>query len=111
MKVYRFCLFSIFSSCLLILSSTSINAQTKTSYPPEFRENYIETCTNGRGDKRIEAMCRCTLREIEKKYTIDEFRKINRETEETGQVPPELIKLFDSCQANLNSYKSLSCRF
>lgn len=110
MKVYRFCLSSIFSSCLLILSSTSINAQTKTPYPDEFRKNYIETCTNGRGDK-IKAMCECTFREIEKKYTIDEFRKINRDTEETGQVPPDLVQLFNSCQTNLNSYKSLSCRF
>lgn len=94
----------------MILSSTSIKAQTITRYPDEFRKNYIETCTNGSRDK-IEAMCECTLREIEKKYTIDEFRKINSETEKTGQVPPELIKLFDSCQANLNSYKSLSCNF
>jgi hypothetical protein len=89
------------SLCLLALSITSATAQQRP-YPPEVVRSYIASCTANRGSE-VETICACTIRKIQAKYTFEEFKRINSQIETTGKIPPGLVEILNTCQANPNS--------
>lgn len=88
---------SFSSLCLLALAIASVNAQQRP-YPPEFVRDYVNECTAGRGDA-VQEVCRCIIRRVQTKYSFETFQRINRQIEATGQIPVELAKIINACQA------------
>jgi hypothetical protein len=94
------------SLCLLFLAIASASAQQKPySYPPEIVRSYITSCTAGRG-RAVEAICACTIRKIQKNYSLEAFKKINNDIAAGRQIPPPMIDILKSCQANPNSQQT-----
>ena len=91
----------LFFASLLLLSifSLSIFSSSTTSqenYPPEYVEDYVKECT-GDQDLSIEAVCRCVVRKSQSEYSLEDFKKINQESEATGEIPKKLLQIIDDC--------------
>jgi hypothetical protein len=48
-------------------------------YPQAVENSYLESCSGG--DPRMREYCRCSLDEIEKKYTLEEFVDLSQRLE------------------------------
>lgn len=77
--------------------SSQASSETKTlntvPYPDESRTAFVESCIANGG---TETTCTCTLGEIEKQLTFEEFSAVDKEIAETGNVPDS----FREIQAN-----------
>lgn len=63
---------------------------------------YIDSCTAGRGSA-VQAVCKCTIRKLQGKYTYEKFKIINKQIEATGKIPSDIVENIAACQANPNS--------
>jgi hypothetical protein len=64
-------------------------------YPEEVRDNFMNECTasaieNGALASQAETYCQCSLTEIQRLYTIDEFAVIDQQIAQ-GQAPPAVF--------------------
>ncbi|HEY9725624.1 MAG TPA: hypothetical protein V6D50_04160 [Chroococcales cyanobacterium] len=91
------------SLCLVFLAIASTNAQQKPStYPPDVVRSYITSCTAGRGPA-VQAICACTIRKIQTKYSLEAFKKINNDIAAGRPIPRDILEMLQSCQVNPNS--------
>lgn len=85
-----------------ILSTLSATAQTNQEYPQEYSQNYLQECkvtamTEGLPDSEAEILCNCTLREFQQKYTLDEFKDLNKRSETDSTASDALVEVGEFC--------------
>ena len=71
-------------------------------YPQEYSQNYLQECkdiaiTEGLPDTEAEILCNCTLREFQQKYTLDEFKDLNKRSETDSTASDALIEVGELC--------------
>lgn len=92
----------ILSTIVLTLNGISIASaeetkpanQEKYEYPQEVIKTFMKGC----GFTSSKAYCSCSIDKLRSQYTFAEFVKIDTSVRETKQVPPEVIKIFQSCR-------------
>lgn len=79
-------------------SQTSSEAETLNTvpYPEESRTAFVESCVTNGG---TETACTCTLNEIEKQLTFEEFSAVDKEIAETGNIPDSFREIQDNAIA------------
>ncbi|ELS02773.1 hypothetical protein Xen7305DRAFT_00024910 [Xenococcus sp. PCC 7305] len=90
----------------LILATFASLAETSSAvtqeYPEEYSQNYHQECkataiAEGLPDIEAETLCNCTLREFQQKYTIDEFKDLNKRSETDTAASDALIEVGELC--------------
>ena len=71
-------------------------AQGQEAYPQAMVEQFIRGCVSGGG---TEDACSCTLRKMEGRYTLEQFRQISAEIM-SGSVPDAIREDIVACVAN-----------
>ncbi len=71
-------------------------------YPQEYSQNYLQECkdtamTEGLPDIEAEILCNCTLRQFQQKYTLDEFKDLNKRSETDTTASDALIEVGEFC--------------
>ena len=84
------------------LSALSVTAQTNQEYPQEYSQNYLQECQDtaiaeGLPDIEAESLCSCTLKEFQQKYTLDEFKDLNKRSETDVAASDALIEVGEFC--------------
>jgi len=64
------------------------------AYPPEVAENFMRACTV----RASETACRCSLEEVERRYTLDQYRALEAGIGATKKVPAELLDIIPACR-------------
>ncbi len=87
---------------ITLLSTLSASAQTNQEYPQEYSQNYLQECkatamTEGLPDIEAETLCNCTLREFQQKYTLDEFKDLNKRSETDTTASDALVEVGEFC--------------
>ena len=72
---------------------------TANGYPEFAVKGFMNVCVKGRGAK-VEAICTCSIKEIQNKYSFDEFRKVVKDAQASGKVPDEFLKIIQSCRSS-----------
>jgi hypothetical protein len=80
-------------SALLLLLAACVPAADE--WTDEVRDNFLEACEESSGGEL--AYCRCVLDDLEATYTLAEFEEIERQLDETGEMPAELEAIIDAC--------------
>ncbi len=81
-------------------SQPTASPQTTTNVYPEVAvQRFTEACAKDRGAK-VQALCTCAIKEIQNRYTFDEFRKIVQNAKTSGQPPGEVREILQSCRAS-----------
>jgi hypothetical protein len=80
------------------------------TYPDDVVKNYIDTCVANAGSVANEGsafdMCACTIQELEKKYTFEEFSLIANKLDR-GEAPDSLTEIARTCLATIEKKSSL----
>jgi hypothetical protein len=114
---------SVASACLLALTiiyrvgntvaqpePDSRSQPPANTYPDDVVKNYIDTCVANAGSVANEGsafdMCACTIQELEKKYTFEEFSLIANKLER-GEAPDSLTEIARTCLATIEKKSSL----
>jgi hypothetical protein len=63
-------------------------------YPAEVTENYMRACTSRASEKA----CRCSLAEIQRRYTLEQYQAIEGAIAAKNQVPKELVAVMEACR-------------
>ena len=63
-------------------------------YPAEVTENYMHACTARASEKA----CRCSLSEIQRRYTLEQYQAIEGAIAAKNQVPKELVEVMEACR-------------
>lgn len=84
---------------LLLAALPIASATAQNIYPPVYVENYVRACTGNRGSQ-VEVICICIVRKAQDTYTFEQFESINNQIQKTKKIPPELMRIMNSCQAN-----------
>ncbi len=92
---------SVISLSLISFTTAGAKAQEQ-GYTPEIINNFIDSCTAGRG-RIVEMICTCYISKIQQEYTFSEFQQVNREIAAGRRPPATLIQIQQSCQVNPNS--------
>ena len=71
-------------------------AQGQEAYPQAMVEQFIRGCVSGGG---TEDACSCTLRKMEGRYTLEQFRQISADIM-AGTVPDDVRDDIVACVAN-----------
>jgi hypothetical protein len=62
-------------------------------------QRFTEACTKDRGAK-AQALCTCAIKEIQNRYTFDEFRKVVQDAKTSGQPPAQVREVLQSCRSS-----------
>jgi hypothetical protein len=78
---------------------TTISANV---YPEDVVNAYMEGCLASAQDvglttEQAQSYCGCTIQEIQNQYTYDEFLVVVQTMQESGQFPPEMMEIINSC--------------
>ncbi len=63
-------------------------------YPPAARRMFTDSCTEAGGTSES---CTCALREIESRFTFEEFTDLDQEIRDGGELPQELMGIITGC--------------
>jgi hypothetical protein len=63
-------------------------------YPSSVRAAFVRGCVKGGGSR---AACTCTIKKIEKRYTLKQFVRISKRAEKTGKLPAAIVRMAKSC--------------
>jgi hypothetical protein len=83
--------------CLAFASLAFVAAacrQRGNVYPPEVVENFMRACTVRASEKA----CRCSLAEIQRRYTLEQYRALEAAIAADKQVPGELREVSAACR-------------
>ena len=72
---------------------------TANGYPEFAVKGFMNVCVKGRGAK-VEAICTCSIKEIQNKYSFNEFRKVVKDAQASGKIPDEFLKIIQSCRSS-----------
>jgi hypothetical protein len=64
------------------------------AYPAEVTENYMHACTSRASEKA----CRCSLEEIQRRYTLEQYQAIEGAIASKKEVPKELVEIMEACR-------------
>ncbi len=78
---------------LAVLAAGCGGGGDKNGYPPQVKENFINSCTSTGGDK---AQCTCAWEEITDTFTYKEFVEIENELS-AGTGGEELVPIIEKC--------------
>ena len=77
-------------------------------YPKETAENYVEACVfnaeaAGASGKDSKKYCDCTLKELEREYSLTEFIQIDNQMFEGGMnaAPAKVLEIMETCASTL----------
>ena len=76
------------------ISLVPATTATAENYPSNIDKAFIKGCVEGGASR---AVCKCTLRKIERKYTLKQFVKISKRIEKGGDLPAAIEKMAGSC--------------
>ncbi len=81
--------------------ATQENA-TAEPYPPEAAAGFINGCVSAAvsaeaTEEQATAYCNCTLDEIQKEYSFEEFAEVDRQLQEGGEPPAEFERIVNFC--------------
>jgi hypothetical protein len=89
----RFRLALVVAGLGLALLAVSCGGDKKSSYPPEVRENFMDSCTSNGGK---ESQCKCAWDEITQKIKFEDFVKMEQELA-SGSGGEELVPIITKC--------------
>lgn len=78
---------------LLLTLAAACNGRPPDVYPPDVVENFMRSCTA----RSAERNCRCALDELERRFSIDEFRALEARTTR-GEIPKEMVDAVAACR-------------
>lgn len=81
----------------LALAALAPGASSSASglrYPSSVKSAFVKGCVEGGGSR---AACKCVLRKMERRYSYRQFRRIVRRADETGEFPPAVDRMVESC--------------
>ena len=83
-------------SWLLLLVATLLPGcrPPKHDYPPEVLTTFVTRCTA----QAPRGACECTLDEIQRRFTYEQFTALERRTQETGKPPAEFQTVANACR-------------
>ena len=113
---------SVLSALVLALPLTSIGGKALAQlqpdsssqppaniYPDDVVKNYINACVANASSVLDEAsaadMCACTISELEKKYTLEEFAELANNLQ-NGEVPNNITEIAATCLARIEEKSS-----
>jgi hypothetical protein len=70
-----------------------VAACNRETYPPDVVENFVNSCKT----KSDEKLCRCAIGQLQRRYTLDQFRGYESEMR-AGRVPAEVMEVVSDCQ-------------
>lgn len=102
------------SACLLVVLTMVINGGSATgqqnsdrrstratssqhpsnTYPNEVVKKYVDSCV---GNGMSVAICTCTVRELQKTYSLQEFERLGSNLQTGGEVPDNLTAIAMTC--------------
>lgn len=65
-------------------------------YPESLRNNYLNSCIQNSLNRR--SLCECTLRKMEARYSVQQFRQIDEDIRERRPIPREILQIIDDCR-------------
>ena len=85
-------------------ATTAPKSDTKSQstthvYPEVLVQRFMEACTKDRGAK-VEAVCRCSIKEIQNKYSLEEFKKVLQDTKASGKPSEQIREIIQSCRSS-----------
>ncbi len=80
-------------ACLAVLAS-GCNRKEST-FPEEIAANFLRTC-RARGGS--DASCRCSLDQLEQRFTVEEYRALETRLVPGATIPEELGRIADRCR-------------
>jgi len=76
-------------------STTAPSSQhPSNTYPNEVVKRYVDSCV---GNGMSVAICTCTVRELQKTYSLQEFEKLGSNLQTGGAVPDNLTAIAMTC--------------
>jgi hypothetical protein len=79
---------------LAALAPGATSSPSGLRYPSSVKSSFVKGCVNGGGSK---AACKCVLRKMERRYSYKQFRRIIRRADDTGEFPPAVDRMIESC--------------
>jgi hypothetical protein len=70
-----------------------VAACNRETYPPDVVQNFVDSCKT----KSEEKLCRCAIAQLQRRYTLDQFRGYESEMR-GGRVPAEVMGVVADCQ-------------
>lgn len=83
--------------------SDTKSQSTAHVYPEVIVTRFMEACAKDRGAK-VEAVCRCSIKEIQNKYSLEEFKKVLQDTKASGKPSEQIREIIQSCRSS-NSWE------
>jgi hypothetical protein len=78
---------------LTLLAVSCGGDDKKSSYPPEVRDNFMDSCTSSGGNER---QCKCAWDEITKTIKFEDFVKMEQDIA-AGNGGEELVPIITKC--------------
>ncbi len=63
-------------------------------YPPSVTQNFMDACTAQGASQQY---CACTLDEIQKEFSLEEYTRLEIQMLNTGEIPPEFAAAIAKC--------------
>ncbi len=91
-------------------STTSPRAETNSQpttnvYPEQAVKRFTDRCVKRRGTKAKE-ICDCSIKEIQNKYSFEEYRKIIKDARASGEPADEFREITKSCRTRNSQSQS-----
>ncbi|HEY9620444.1 MAG TPA: serine/threonine-protein kinase [Crinalium sp.] len=78
---------------------------TTNAYPDAEVQSYMSNCVSsatnsGATSAQAQSYCTCTLEQLQRKYSFDEFATMVQKYQQTQQIPSEFTEVINYCNAN-----------
>jgi hypothetical protein len=100
----------ILGSALLSVGFNTLTLRAKAdpisapanAYPQEVVDAYMDGCLSSAQDvgltaEQAQGYCGCTIQEIQNQYTYEEFLGVVQTMQQSGEFPPEMVEIVNSC--------------
>jgi hypothetical protein len=76
-----------------------LSCENKNDYPPDIIQNFMNSCQKQSGGKQ--QTCACIIEQVQYKFTLEEFLRIDASMKEGGKIPEEMKRIVVDCKSKV----------